>query len=102
MSNKRRHFTADQKVAAIRKHLIDQIAVSDICDELKLTTTQFYRWQKEFFENGSKAFVKDSDKELKQAEKQNDKLKETASQKNDVIAELVAENIALKKQRGLI
>lgn len=102
MSKTRRHFTPDQKVAAIRKHLIEQVAVSDICDELKVSTNQFYRWQKEFFENGSKAFTKDSDKELKKAEKKNAELKATASEKNDVIAELVAENINLKKQRGLI
>ena len=102
MSNKRRYFTADQKVAAIRKHLVEQIAVSDICDDLNITTTQFYRWQKEFFENGSRAFTKDSDKDLKKAMKQNNELKVTTSHKNDVIAELVTENIALKKKRGLI
>lgn len=102
MSNKRRYFTADQKVAVIRKHLLEQIAVSDICDDLGITTTQFYRWQKEFFENGSRAFAKDSDKNLKKAMKHNNELKLTTSHKNDVIAELVTENIALKKKRGLI
>ena len=102
MSKTRRYFTADQKVAAIRKHLVEQIAVSDICDELKISTNHFYRWQKEFFENGSKEFAKDNDIELKKVEKKNIELKASTSEKNDVIAELVAENIRLKKQRGLI
>jgi transposase len=34
--------------------------------------------------------------------KENTQLKATTSEKNDVIAELVAENINLKKKRGLI
>ena len=102
MSKKRRYFSAEQKVIAIRKHLLEQTPVSDICDELNITTTLFYRWQKEFFENGSRAFTKDGDSNLKKAEKENSLLKATTSQKNDVIAELVAENINLKKKRGLI
>ena len=102
MSKKRRYFSGEQKVIAIRKHLLEQTPVSDICDELNITTTLFYRWQKEFFENGSRAFNKDDDSNLKKAEKENTQLKATTSQKNDVIAELVAENISLKKKRGLI
>ncbi|EDM27627.1 hypothetical protein LNTAR_20513 [Lentisphaera araneosa HTCC2155] len=102
MSKKRRYFSAEQKVVAIRKHLLEQTPVSDICDELNITTTLFYRWQKEFFENGSRAFTKDDDSNLKKAEKENSQLKATTSQKNDVIAELVAENLNLKKKRGLI
>ena len=102
MSKKRRYFSAEQKVVAIRKHLLEQTPVSDICDELNITTTLFYRWQKEFFENGSRAFTKDDDSNLKKAEKENSQLKAATSQKNDVIAELVAENLNLKKKRGLI
>ena len=102
MSKKRRYFSAEQKVVAIRKHLLEQTPVSDICDELNITTTLFYRWQKEFFENGSRAFTKDDDSNLKKAEKENSQLKATTSQKNDVIAELVVENLNLKKKRGLI
>jgi hypothetical protein len=31
---------------------------SDLCDELGLNPTAFYRWQKVFFENGAAAFQK--------------------------------------------
>ncbi len=54
MSKKRRNFTAEQKVAFIRKHLIEKVPVSDICDEARINATQFYKWQTEFFENGAK------------------------------------------------
>jgi transposase-like protein len=32
------------------------VPVSDLCEELGLQPTVFYRWQKEFFENGAAAF----------------------------------------------
>ena len=102
MTKKRRKFSADQKVAFIRKHLIEKIPVSDICDEFKINPTQFYKWQSEFFENGAKAFLKDSKRSLKKSEEQTQQLKADVTQKNNVIAELVEENIKLKKQRGLI
>ena len=102
MSKKRRHFSAQQKVQAIKKHLIDQTPVSDICDELKITTTLFYRWQTDFFENGEKAFVKESDSRLKKASEKNNSLEQNLTKKNDIIAELVEENIRLKKKNGLI
>ena len=43
MSNKRRYFSADQKVASIRKHLLEQVPISDICDELKISSNLFYK-----------------------------------------------------------
>ena len=101
MSNKRRYFSADQKVASIRKHLLEQEPISDICDELKINTNLFYKWQLEFFENGSKAFAKDNT-ELRKTSAKNTSLETDITQKNGVIAELVEENIRLKKRNGLI
>ena len=102
MSKKRRNFTADQKVSFIRKHLIDKVAVSDICDDAGINVSQFYRWQTEFFENGANSFTKESNSKLKRSESKNSELSSTVTEKNGVIAELVEENIRLKKQRGLI
>ena len=56
MRNERKHYTADEKVAILRRHLLDKVPVPDLCEELGLRPTVFYRWQKEFFENGSAAF----------------------------------------------
>ena len=102
MSKKRRYFSAEQKVASLRKHLLEQVPISDICDELKISTNLFYKWQVEFFENGSKAFAKDSSSELKKSAAKNTSLETDITDKNGVIAELVEENIRLKKRNGLI
>ena len=56
MKRERKHYTAEEKVAILRRHLLDKVAVSDLCEELALQPTVFYRWQKEFFENGASAF----------------------------------------------
>ena len=50
MRKERRHHTGEEKVAILRRHLLDKVPVSDLCDELGLQPTVFYRWQKEFFE----------------------------------------------------
>ena len=56
MRKERKHYTAEEKVAVLRRHLLDKVPVSDLCEELGLQPTVFYRWQKEFFENGTAAF----------------------------------------------
>src|SRR4051812_48569670 len=56
MKKVRKHYTAEEKVAILRRHLLEQEPVSKLCDELGLQPTVFYRWQKEFFENGAAAF----------------------------------------------
>jgi len=61
MTKQRRTFTAEEKVAILRRHLLDGAAVSDLCDEYGLHPTVFYRWQKAFFENGAAAFERRSD-----------------------------------------
>jgi hypothetical protein len=50
------HYTPEEKVAILRRHLLDKEPISKLCDELGLLPTVFYRWQKEFFENGAAAF----------------------------------------------
>ena len=55
MKKERTHYTAEEKVAILRRHLLDKVPVSDLCEELGLQPTVFYRWQKEFFENGASA-----------------------------------------------
>jgi hypothetical protein len=43
-------------VATLTRHLLEKEPISKLCDEAGLKPTVFYRWQKEFFENGAAAF----------------------------------------------
>jgi transposase len=56
MRKERKHYTAEEKVAILRRHLLDKVPVSDLCEENRLQPTIFSPWQKEFFENGACAF----------------------------------------------
>ena len=57
MKKQRKQYAPEEKVAILRRHLVDKEPVSKLCDELALQPTVFYRWQKEFFENGAAAFA---------------------------------------------
>ena len=56
MKKQRKHYTPEEKVAILRRHLLEQVPNSELCDKHGLQPTVFYRWQKEFFENGTAAF----------------------------------------------
>ena len=99
MSKKRRTFTPEEKVKILKEHLIDRKSVSDICDVYHLQPVLFYKWQKQFFEQGHQAFTRDQkDTSHKTISKLEDKL----SYKNEVLAELMGEHVALKKKLGEI
>ena len=101
MSRKnRKHYTAQEKVAILRRHLLDQIAVSDLCDEYKLQPTVFYRWQKQFFENGAAAFAASERKDDSARLDKVAALEKKLTLKNEVLSELMEEHIKLKKELG--
>ena len=96
MRKERRHYTAEEKVAILRRHLLDKVPVSDLCEQDGLQPTVFYRWQKEFFENGAAAFQA-KERPARQVERGKTPIRET---KDEVLAELMAEHVALKKSLG--
>lgn len=101
MKKQRKHYTAEEKVAILRRRLLENMAVSDLCEELGLQPTVFYRWQKEFFENGAAAFESKGGGRSQQAEQERIAYLEKKIQtKDEVLAELMAEHIALKKSSG--
>src|SRR6266851_4666489 len=102
MRNERKHYTAEEKVTILRRHLLDKVPVSDLCEELGLRPTVFYRWQKEFFENGSAAFQSKERpaRQVEEKQKRIEFLEKKVQTKDEVLAELMAEHIALKKSLG--
>jgi transposase len=100
MKKQRKHYTAEEKVAILRRHLLEGAAVSTLCDELGLQPTVFYRWQKEFFENGSAAFQTKAGGNHQAEQERIEYLEKKIQRKDEVLAELMAEHIALKKELG--
>lgn len=99
----RRNYTGEEKVAILKRHLVGDETVSDICDELGLNPNLFYRWQKELFANGAAAFEKTGRREKRRKDKLEQKverLEAKLSHKDEVIAEIMEEHVALKKELG--
>ena len=90
------------KVSVIRRHLIEQVPVSELCEELKLSPAQYYQWQKQFFENGAAAFEggKRAESKDKRLTEELTRLEKKLEQRNEVVTELMTEHMALKKSLG--
>ena len=100
MKKTRKHYTSEEKVAILRRHLLEQEPVSKVCDERGLQPTVFYRWQKEFFENGAAAFEPKACVGLQPWQGRIEYLEKKVQARDEVLAELLSEHIALKKSLG--
>lgn len=99
MSTERKNHSPEEKVAILRKHLIEHVPVSDLCDQHRIHPTLFYRWQKQFFENGAAAFTVSAPKaSTSQAEQKIAALEERLRRKYEVLSELMEEHVRLKKE----
>ena len=100
MRQPRRHFSADEKVKILRRHLIEHESVSDICNQLNLQPTVLYTWQKQFFENGAAAFEKTRINAVDVDKRRIAELEAKIRRKNEVVAELMEKHVKLKKAHG--
>jgi transposase len=96
----RRKYSGEDNVRILKRHLVDKIPVFDVCDEHGLHPTMFYKWQKEFCENGTSIFERKADSESRRLEKENAALKKKMAHKDEVIAEIMESHVALKKILG--
>ena len=102
MPRKRKNYTPEQKVMILKKHLLENVPVSDLCDQYSLHPNVFYRWQKQFFEKGFLTFQNQKDSSTSKLERKVSALEEKLVKKNEVLSELMEEHVALKKNLGEI
>ena len=107
MRKKRHNYTPEEKVSILRRHLIDRVPVSDLCDEYQLQPRIFYEWQKQFFEQGAAAFSRQSSTvkaaeatEVQQLKEKLQRTEEKLHRKHEVLSELMEEHVKLKKELG--
>jgi len=99
-SQKRKHLTPDQKVAVLKRYLVEKAPISDLCDEYGIQPSQVYQWQKVLFENGASAFERTGRRAEDPNQRKVAALETKLQQKNEVIAELMQEHVQLKKAIG--
>ena len=90
----------EDRVAILKRHLVEKVPVSDLCDEYDIQPTQFYQWQKVFFEKGAAVFERKNARKSDAKERKIAALEEKLAKKNEVLSELMEEHVALKKSFG--
>ena len=100
MKAQRRHHSAEDKLKLIRLHLIEKQPVSKICDEAGVAPSLFHRWREQLFTNGALALESKHRPERNKDLERIEKLESRIRQKDEVLAELMAEHITLKKALG--
>ncbi len=99
----RRNLTSDQKAALLRRHLVDKVPVSDICNESDLQPSVFYHWLRQLFDNAGAVFEtpkRAAPTREKQLEERVKYLETRLARKDEVIAEISEEHVKLKKELG--
>ena len=97
MAKQRKHYSSEEKVSILRRRLLEGVAVSTLCDELSLKPTVFYRWQKEFFENGVAACGSRRPPGKVGEQHRIAALEQKLQRMNHVLAVLMEEYVALKE-----
>lgn len=99
---KKKRYTSEEKSIILREHLEKHIPVSDLADKYGVHPNAIYSWRKQVIENApanlSKVENKRAEKLLQGYEHQIKELKEVLAKREALIAELVEDNIILKKK----
>lgn len=100
----RRNFTSEQKAEALRRHLIEKVPVSQICNEMSLQPSVFHHWYRQAMANLSAAVSGPPDTGPGRREKELtakvSRLEERLAKKDAVIAEISEEYVKLKNELG--
>ena len=97
----RRTFTADQKAAILRRHHVDKVPVSELCEQNDLQPSLFYYWQRQLFENAASALQPPVPAAPSRAlEAKVEALEKQVAKKDAVIAWVTEEHVKPKKELG--
>jgi len=99
---KRRHHSPEQKAALLRRHLMDKVPVSQICNEAQIQPSVFYHWQRDLLEGAPALFAnqKGAPSRERELEQRVEALSARLAKKDAVIAEVSEEYVKLKKALG--
>jgi transposase-like protein len=101
---RRRQIPSQDKANILKRHLVDKVPVSDLCDEYGIQPSALYTWQRKLFENAAVALESQgrAKRQQKAEEEKITALRAKLARKDEVLAELMEEHVALKKALGAI
>ena len=93
----RRQYTADEKVKILEEARQPGTTVAEVLRRHQLDATTFYRWERQAKEALREAFRGTSRRGTDAKDREIERLQAELTRKSRVIAEVVEENLALKK-----
>lgn len=93
VNGKRRKWSAADKLRIVLAGLQPNVEVSELCRREGINPTQYYGWKKQLLSSATRVFDEAASKPSAREERQADELRRL----KDVVAEITAENLELKK-----
>ena len=98
---KRKRYTAEEKIKILREVIEDGKTLSSVAEQYGVHPNNIMKWRKQLFEGGLQVFqIKRSDISSKAEERKVASLESKLQQKDEVIADLAEELLALKKKNS--
>jgi transposase len=91
---KRRRWTAADKLRVVLAGLDGSVEISELCRREGINPTQYYGWKKQLLTSAAKVYA--DGRESKPSAKEQ-RMESELRRAKDVIAEITAENLDLKK-----
>ena len=91
---KRRRWTSGDKLRVVLAGLDGSVEISELCRREGINPTQYYGWKKQLLTSAAKVFA--DGRESKPSAKEQ-RMESELRRAKDVIAEITAENLDLKK-----
>ena len=95
---RRRQFPAQLKLQAIQEARQGGVPVSQVCEKYDIRPSQFYQWEK-MAEKGALEALRGKKRERKRVSPREEQMQEEILRLREVIAEISAENLELKRGR---
>src|ERR1700732_3998684 len=92
-NSKRKKWAAAEKLRIVLAGMQPNVEVSELCRREGINPTQYYGWKKQLLLSATKVFDGNDSKRTAAEEKKETELRRM----KDVIAEITAENLELKK-----
>ena len=98
---RKKRYSSEEKTIILREHLENHIPVSELAEKYGVHPNAIYKWKKQMYESAPESLQKTkkrADKELLKAQRRIAELEKVLSIRESLIAELVEDNIYLKKK----
>lgn len=96
MARKKRRYTVAQKLEMLEEARAPGATVAEVCRRHGIDGTTFYRWEKQAKE-GMREALNGKSRDRGSKDREIERLKTELRKKREIIAEVVEENLELKK-----